>query len=226
MKKFALAFAITSLFAISAQASTIDGTASATFSNPTPGTVFQGVGTNSFTWGNPGNFGVGANNLHFTSSAFSAQSTTPFTLGTSPYSNGTTASGSNASSVELNTHLDFSQAAIPTFNANFALALNSTPNTGNNRQNADFVSFNNMTASNTFKINGITYHFEITGFQNVIGDGFLDSSADQFHVMEGRRAQADLYGNVTASVPEPETYAMLLAGLAGLGLFSRRRKAA
>ena len=87
-------------------------------------------------------------------------------------------------------------------------------------------AFNNMTASNTFKINGITYHFEITGFQNVIGDGFLDSSADQFHVMEGRRAQADLYANVTASVPEPETYAMLLAGLAGVGLFSRRRKAA
>lgn len=31
--------------------------------------------------------------------------------------------------------------------------------------------------------------------------------------------------NTVAAVPEPETYALLLAGLAGIGLFSRGRKA-
>jgi hypothetical protein len=32
-------------------------------------------------------------------------------------------------------------------------------------------------------------------------------------------------GNVTAPVPEPETYAMMLAGLAAVGLMIRRRNA-
>jgi hypothetical protein len=31
-------------------------------------------------------------------------------------------------------------------------------------------------------------------------------------------------GTVTATVPEPETYAMMLAGLGALGFLARRRK--
>jgi len=50
------------------------------------------------------------------------------------------------------------------------------------------------------------------------------SSGEPFLPLYG--AQAFLYANTVtaAAVPEPETYALLLAGLAGIGAFARRRR--
>ncbi|MEN9867220.1 MAG: hypothetical protein RL748_2810 [Pseudomonadota bacterium] len=225
MKKL-LSFALIASFAaVSAHAADVIGTSSAVFTNPQPlNTTFSGVNTNSFTWGNPGNFGVGANNLTFTGSNFDVNLNTPFKLGTLSYFNGTTSAGSNASSLDFKTQLNFTQPGIPAVFSTFTLGLNSTANTSDPVASADFVNFNSLTSSSRFVIGDITYTIKIDGFRNVVGDGFLESNAHQFHVQEGRRASAELFGTVTA-VPEPETYAMMLAGLGALALVARRKQA-
>ncbi|MET3132107.1 hypothetical protein AAKU55_002377 [Oxalobacteraceae bacterium GrIS 1.11] len=229
MKKLicsAVALAFTSLLAFSAQAADVAGRSSATFNDPTPHTTYSGTGTNSFTWGNAAHFGTGPNNLTFTGSRFSSAFDQPFNLGTLSYFNGTTAVGSNATEVHFDSRLSFSQpSGLMTVNSDFVLGLNSTLNNGGPAHNGDYVSFAHPESTNTFTIQGVSYKVMITGFRNVVGDGFLESNANQFHVLEGHCAQADLYGTVVmAAVPEPETYGMMLAGLAALGLVARRRK--
>jgi hypothetical protein len=233
MKKIISAVAVAaSLFAVNAQAADVVGASSVTFTHPAQldsNAVYSGVNTNSFTWGDASVSNVGQNNLTFVGNNFSSSFNTAFKLGTITYFNGTTALNSNLKQIDLTSRLAFSQpAGLPAVNSSFTLGLNSTPNTSDPVASADFVNFNNTTSSSRFVINGNTYTVKITGFQNVVGDGFLQSSATEFHVMEGKRASADLYGSVVlaAPVPEPETYAMMLAGLGMLGFFARRRKAA
>jgi PEP-CTERM motif len=225
MKKTLALALISSFAAFSAHAADVIGVSSAVFKNPlATNTTYSGVNTNSFTWGNPGNFGVGANNLTFTGASFDAPLNTAFKLGTLSYFNGTTSLGSNPTSVDFKSRLSFSQPGIPDVLSTFTFALNSTPNSNDPVASADFVTLNSLTSPSRFVINGITYTININGFRNVIGDGFLNSNPGQFHVREGRRASAELFGTVTA-VPEPETYAMMLAGLGMLGFLARRKNA-
>lgn len=53
----------------------------------------------------------------------------------------------------------------------------------------------------------------------VVADGFMITGANGDHLYAVSEFQA-----IGAPVPEPETYAMLTAGLAALGLMARRRK--
>jgi len=203
------------------QAADIAGKSTVTFTNPVgPNTmVFSGAGTNVFSWGDPASFGVGANKLSFTGNNFSANFGTVFKIGSLSYFNGTTAFGTNPTSVDLNTLLNFTiPSSTSTTTSSFKMTLNSTDNTGTDVQNADYVNFVNQNASTSMTINGVTYAIKMTGFSNVIGDGYLNSTATEFHVMEGKTASADLFGVVSVSaVPEPESYLMLLSGL---GLFA------
>jgi hypothetical protein len=225
-----IALACAALVTFSAQAAplTVSGSASATFNNPTAGSTNSGAGKNTFTWGNPSNFGVGANKLTFKGTSFDSVLNTPFKIGSLKYFNGTTAAGSNASNVDLSAVFKFKLPGAASVSSNLALALNSTPNTGNATANADFVTLSNMLAPTFFAISGANYKLTFTGFQNIKGDGFLQSNAQQLHVLEGKSATADLYASIEAvsAVPEPETYAMFGTGLALLGLFARRRKGA
>ena len=166
------------------------------------------------------------NSLSFTGGLFASAFETKFKVGTLSYFNGTTALGSTADSVDLALTLNFTSPALGNVVGNYGFLLNSTPNTGTADENADFVSLPSLFSETSFLIGGTEYRVKLTGFENVVGDGFLASTASEFHVREGGTASADLYAVVTTAtpVPEPETYALMLAGLGALGFMTRRRK--
>jgi PEP-CTERM motif len=192
--------------------------------------VVGGVGTNTFTWGQTG-FGTGPNELQFTGAAFSAPLETQFTVGSLYYFNGTTAQGTTPSSVDLSLTMNFTTPNLGNVPSTFTFNLVSTPNTGTAQQNADYVYFPSSFSAESFVIGTTTYHVELLGFGNVVGDGFLSSDTTQLHVEEGLNATADLFAEVTSqtptgvgAVPEPSTWAMMILGFCGLGFMACRRK--
>ncbi|WP_338845573.1 choice-of-anchor K domain-containing protein [Massilia sp. W12] len=224
MKKIALAIAACALLCNAAQAAdNLQGSTSAIFTNPSAG-EHDGVGSRTFTWGNPAQADDSANRLSFRGNAFSTLLDTPFKLGTLSYFNGSTTRGSNPDAVDLRATLQFSDPAMPLLTAAFKLGLNNTNNTRDAQASADYLSLGSLDSDQTFSLNGVSYRLHIEGFRNVSGGGYLSASGREFHVMEDRRARADLYASVSAVVPEAQTWGMLLAGLGGLGLLARRRQ--
>jgi hypothetical protein len=70
---------------------------------------------------------------------------------------------------------------------------------------------------NKFKTVGNDFtHFSLTGYDNVVSFTLVGNVSWAFIAMDNL--------DVAAPIPEPETYAMLLAGLGLLGIASRRRK--
>ncbi|MDP4299074.1 PEP-CTERM sorting domain-containing protein [Leptothrix discophora] len=72
-------------------------------------------------------------------------------------------------------------------------------------------------------INGNLTNFSST-FSGVAGGNYAVRLVDSANPANNLVAATNFSANVTA-VPEPETYAMLLAGLGAIGFMSRRRKA-
>lgn len=81
-----------------------------------------------------------------------------------------------------------------------------------------FVGGNHYSFEGSTPVTNYTFNFTTTGglqaltFSSVGGDGWSGAVLDNV--------------SVTAAVPEPETYAMMLAGLGLVGFIARRRKAA
>jgi hypothetical protein len=220
------------LGAAAVQADPVAGSTGGTFINPTPpSATTTGVGTSTFSWG------VGQppppNSLTYTGTSFSSVTDgTPFKVGSLNYYNGTVAGGTEADSVDLKIALTFTTpAALGTQNFTFTLNLDNTPNTGDPIASADYVIFPTNFAPQTFTIGSTQYTLKITGFENVVGDGFLPSSDAGFHVEENESASADIFAEVTSDfsgspfVPEPASLSVLGMGAAGL-LLRRRRKTA
>lgn len=70
------------------------------------------------------------------------------------------------------------------------------------------------TDNKTFGVSGPVLQFNFSGVHSVVISG--SSGTVGFDNLE--------YGNLTAPIPEPETYAMMMAGLGLLGFVSRKKK--
>jgi len=228
---FVLSFLLASL---AQAATTVSGSASGIWTNPLPATSFSGVNSSTFSWGVTLSPSV-PNLLTFSSVAggFSGFTETPFKIGSLFYQNGTVNSlPTPPTSVNLALTLDFTSPDLPAFVNNFTFSLLATSNTSDANASADIVLLPTTFSTTSFTIGNTEYFVKLTGFQNVVGDGFLVSSGTELHVREGLNARADLYALITSNtltppvvaVPEPDSYAMLLVGLGLIGLIARKRQ--
>ena len=211
-----------------ARAQSVVGDASGVFLNPQPGTaISSGVGTNCFAWGIPFASGGSPNTLLFEGNSFASLMGEDFALGTLSYYNGTIFAGTEAASVDLSVGVNLYNPAAGSQTSNVMLSLASTPNIGSPNGDADFVYLPSTFPQNFFSVDGTDYQLEVTGFRNVIGDGFLDSDATKFQVREGGTASAQLFARLVQSgkdVPEPTTAALTLLTLPALCLLRRRKR--
>jgi hypothetical protein len=131
--------------------------------------------------------------------------------------------GTAAETVELGLSIDFTDPSGVSRASTYHLTLINTPNTGTPEQRADYVTFPALPDS-VFEIDGVKYTVKMV-LGNSTPGGFVQ--VNEFHVLEGRRASAELMGTFTteiASVPEPATLVLFGGGLLGLGALSRKRK--
>jgi hypothetical protein len=221
-KKSMVAVALLSAFA-SVQAANVEGSTVGTWTNPLPGSATTtGEGTSMFTWGQ-GVGGSDPSSLSFTSNSFASALETPFKVGSVKYFNGSIFSA--ADSVQLALNLNFTQPGLGPVISNYGFQLINTDNTSDLDASADFVKLPSAFSNTSFLIGATEYRVKLVGFQNIVGDGFLVSNPLQFHVREQGSASADLFAVVTTQpVPEPSTYALMLAGLLGMGYIARRRQ--
>ncbi len=208
----------------------VSGNTSGAWVNPAPAAapvVTTGVDTPVFTWGTPS--GTAANQVTFDKlgGTFASTTETPFKVGKISYFNGSTESGTSPTSVDLALTLTFLNPALGAITSDYTFKIVSTTNTDDPNASADYLYLPTTFSTTTFLIGTTTYNVKLTGFGDIVGDGFLDSDALALHVREGGTASADLFAEVTtqtSAVPEPQNLALMMAGLGMMGLVARRRR--
>ena len=164
------------------------------WTNPTPegsSPLFDGIGTSYFTYGKGPN--TGPNTLEWIGNTFFSFSDIPFKLGSIKYYNGATDAGTSANDVVLNLSLIINKPKSIEVIFPFKLELINVTNTDDPWESADYVYFPNTYPEQTIEIDSVLYKLELIGFSN---DG-EQSKVKEFHVLEGHRTSADLYGWIT-----------------------------
>lgn len=151
-----------------------------------------------FTWGTPAAGQTKPNSLTFTPNTSFANISPDqeFFLGKIDYYNGTTNSGTNATSVKLQVDLTFT---VPggSENLEFALNLQSTVNNGRSAdEDADYVWIPSVSSQFSTKIHGQTFYLKLR-FGNSTANGF--TTINEFHVHENKTATGSIYGKFTTT---------------------------
>jgi hypothetical protein len=224
----ALAFALTVL-AVPGWADTIfAGGSAATFGTPTPsvGAYYTGVGTNTFTTGQP--FDSASSSNIFTIApvtSFSVGADSPFAVGQLTYTNGLTVAGTGVDSVPVNLLLSFTNPAGLEETFTFGFLFDFTENTtGNPMLDADTLTPINVFSSTNFMADGQSYTLQLLGFGSS-----PTSLTPSFVLPENQQVESTLYAQITSSANAPPVETPLpAAGTAGLilmaGVGLRRRR--
>ncbi|NJL81056.1 MAG: PEP-CTERM sorting domain-containing protein [Richelia sp. RM2_1_2] len=212
-----------------AKAILFSGSVGGTWGEPTPGkintdSISTGVGTNTFTWGDPTLFqNAFANQLLFEGNSFSTDSNSLFKIGDLTYHNGTVLLGTGVESVPLNLNLSFDQPTKLNQEFKYEFYLENTPNLSEDPElNADFVFVTKDSAKPTFVYDGHTYTLSLTGFSQDNGK----TNVSEFRVLEGEKTTAAIFAQInkvspSKKVPEPG-FAVGLS-LVGIYLISRKK---
>lgn len=192
----------------------------------------DGVGTNSFSWGEAAIPPYKPNQLAFNGNSFSADVDSLFQLGSLEYFNGIIFADTNIERVTLNLDLSFGDNNQVSKLLPITFDLVNTDNTATNikdPENADYIRINTASAKTSFQLNQRSYQLEIAGFSQSLSNPVTTISA-----IEGEKAKGPnyLYGRVRSldrpdsippnrDVPEPSTIAGSL--LVGMYLISRKK---
>jgi hypothetical protein len=141
--------------------------------------------------------------------------TTPFSLGSVSYTNGTSENGTQIFGATLDFYADAGGNLIP-IGSDF-VALTATVNDGDtDAQNADYVNFAGLPLSfNVYE--GDTASGQLNGV--IVGDPMAHLTS--FTLDPGQDANGFIGNDAPAPVPEPSGWAMMLAGLFGVGAVLR-----
>jgi len=228
-KTIALATAVFAGGMLTAHAQPFSGSSSGIFNDPVggvdnPAPVYTGMGSSSITFGDGDGYGTGPNALTFTGASFSTvPAETLFDVGTLNYFNGTTTTGTTLDSVGLNVSLTLTIPAVGAESFEFPLTITTTPNTGTDAQNADYITLP-VASSTTFTVGADTYTLKLS-FGEFTGGGFIDPDDGTFRVYEGDSATAPVEGIITtdlSGVPDSGSTMLLLGGAGTLLCWLRR----
>jgi hypothetical protein len=149
----------------------------------------------TFKWGNPAALLTKPNELTFTGASFTKVAPDQeFALGSLSYYNGTTNSGTNATSVKIAIDLNLSEPAVKE-TLDFTFRLLSTPNKGKNPdEDADYVYIPDVSTTFSTVIKGKTFAL-VLRFGDHTADGF--TTIDTFHAHEGKTLTGTIYGRLT-----------------------------